>query len=140
MTNNGERHLRAVHEDWRSVATALGARMSTQRVSQQELALAAGVSVATLRVLQRGNGDRRVQNSTLSAVSRALDWPDDHLVRVLLGDQYPELATGEGPAPGARVTRQAAVTARPDLPEQILHALRRIERRVDDIARHLVKA
>ncbi|OHV32638.1 MULTISPECIES: helix-turn-helix domain-containing protein [Pseudofrankia] len=191
MTKSGERHLRAVHEDWRSVATALGARMSTRRVSQQELALAAGVSVATLRVLQRGNSGRRVQNSTLSAVSRALGWPDDHLVRILLGDQYPGPATSEGTHPGdpsappgpaaptagpadetyadrpageppssvpetgpaaaepsvgerttprVVVTRQPAGTAPADLPEQILLTLRRIERRVEDIARHLVRA
>jgi DNA-binding Xre family transcriptional regulator len=158
MTKDGERHLRAVHEDWGAVATAVNARMANRRTSQQELALAAGVSVATLRVLQRGNGDRRVQNATLAAVSRALGWPDDHLVRLLLGDQYPgptasrrrprtepPVRTTRGPAgsgrttPRVRVARQPAITPSPDLPEQILLTLRRIERGVDAIARHLVR-
>lgn len=179
MTKHGDRHLRAVHEDWRAVAAALGVRMSTRRVSQQELALAAGVSVTTVRVLQRGNGDRRVQNSTLSAVSRALAWPDDHLFRVLLGDRYPDAGAGATPTarprgeasasersadtaaidaieppagggtaggageyggPRVRVTRQPALTGQPDVALQILRTLRRIERRVDDIARHVLSA
>jgi hypothetical protein len=44
-----------------------------------------GVSVATLRQLQHGMTGRRAQNNTLAAISRALDWPDDQLIRVLTG-------------------------------------------------------
>ncbi|MBL7501836.1 helix-turn-helix transcriptional regulator [Frankia sp. CNm7] len=177
MTKDGERHLHAVREDWPAVAAALNERMTARRLSQAELALAAGVSVATLRVLQRGNGARRVQNSTLFAVSRALGWAEDHLVRVLLGARHPEPggasapagAAGSGPSPTAadadadlaakrppgedaarrtpadtrtrRPSRgQPDSRAQPDLPAQILSTLRRIERHVDDIARHVVRA
>jgi hypothetical protein len=92
MTKDGGRHLRAVHEDWRALATALNARMEQMRLGQREVALAAGISVATLRVLQRGGGSRRVQDSTLIAVSHAVGWSDHHLIRVLLGELYPEPA------------------------------------------------
>jgi DNA-binding Xre family transcriptional regulator len=70
-------------EDWPAVAAALNKRMAARRVGQQELAQLSGVSVSTLRQLQHGAG-RRVQNKTLSAISRALDWPDDHLTGILV--------------------------------------------------------
>lgn len=142
MSNDMERHLHAVHEDWRAVAAALNARMSKRRVSQRELALAAGISVATLRVLQRGDGDRRVQNSTLAAVSRALGWQDGHLVAVLLGDQVEEPADApRGPGGADGWHRPASLVDGPlDIPTQILLALRRIERTVDDIADHVARA
>ena len=57
-------------EDWAAVADALNRRMAVRRVGQQELADASGVSVATVRFLQRGRGGRRVQNATLSAICR----------------------------------------------------------------------
>lgn len=139
MSKDGERHLHAVHEDWSAVAAALNARMSNHRLSQAELALAAGVSVATVRFLQRGDGGRRAQNATLAAVSRALGWPDDHLVRVLLGEHYPWPV--EAPAArdvlGAASPQVSLVKAPGDVSTQILMTLRRIERRVDDIADYL---
>jgi DNA-binding Xre family transcriptional regulator len=57
--------------------------MAARRVGQQQLAELSGVSVSTVRLVQHGTG-RRVQNKTLTALARALDWPDDHLVHVLL--------------------------------------------------------
>src|SRR3954468_18819655 len=70
-------------EDWAAVATALNERMAARRVGQQELATLSGVSVSTLRQVQHGAG-RRVQNKTLAAISRALDWPEGYLTDVLL--------------------------------------------------------
>ncbi|WP_323132746.1 hypothetical protein [Frankia nepalensis] len=54
-------------------------------MSQTRLAALSGVSVATVRVVQRGGGGRRVRDTTLTSLCRALDWPDDHLLHVLLG-------------------------------------------------------
>ncbi len=70
-------------EDWAAVAAALNDRMARRRIGQQDLARASGVSVSTLRELQHGAG-RRVQNKTLTAIARALEWPDDHLIHVLV--------------------------------------------------------
>src|SRR5690348_14086878 len=70
-------------EDWGAVAAVVNERMAARRVGQQELAQLSGVSVSTLRQVQHGAG-RRVQNKTLTAISRALGWPDDHLSVILL--------------------------------------------------------
>jgi DNA-binding Xre family transcriptional regulator len=86
-------------EDWDAVATAVNDRMAARRIGQQELSTLSGVSVSTLRQVQHGAG-RRIQNKTLAAISRALDWPDDHLAGVLLarrhttGDDTPPAAVG----------------------------------------------
>jgi DNA-binding Xre family transcriptional regulator len=71
-------------ESWPAVAAALNARMAERRIGQKVLSEASGVSVATLRQLQRGTSGRRVQNPTLQAIARALDWPENHLIDVLL--------------------------------------------------------
>ncbi|OHV40818.1 MULTISPECIES: helix-turn-helix domain-containing protein [Pseudofrankia] len=109
-------------EDWAAVADALNRRMAARRIGQQELANAAGVSVSTVRALQRGATGRRVQNATLTAICRALGWPDDRLLRVLLA---------EPPADDPTSAETAA---------QILAAVLRIERHVEQIARHLAPA
>jgi DNA-binding Xre family transcriptional regulator len=70
-------------EDWPAVAAALNERMAARRIGQQELARLSGVSVSTLRMLQHG-ASRRVQNKTLEAIARALDWPGDHLIGILV--------------------------------------------------------
>jgi DNA-binding Xre family transcriptional regulator len=93
--------------------------MARRRVGQQDLARLSGVSVSTLRQLQHGAG-RRVQNKTLAAIARALDWPDDHLVAVLLGDQTPAAVAEDSPTE-----------------QRILAALTRVERRVDEISDRL---
>ncbi|MCD5350102.1 helix-turn-helix domain-containing protein [Kineosporia mesophila] len=73
-------------EDWPAVAAALNERMAARRIGQQELARLSGVSVSTLRMLQHG-ASRRVQNKTLEAICRALDWPADHLIGILVTPQ-----------------------------------------------------
>ncbi len=105
-------------EDWAAVAAVLNERMARRRIGQQDLARESGVSVSTLRELQHGAG-RRVQNKTLTAIARALDWPDNHLIDVLLAGT----PTGSEPTgdPG----------------REILAALARVEDRLGEIARRL---
>lgn len=110
-------------EDWPAVAAAITARMRERRVSQQALAAASGVSVATLRVLQHGMNGRRAQDTTLVAVARALGWRDDHLLRVLLGT-----------APGEPVAVQVPAD------ERILAVLLRMERQLGEIRAQLTDA
>jgi len=86
----------ATGESWPAVAAALNARMAERRTGQKALSEASGVSVATLRQLQRGTSTRRVQNATLQAIARALDWPDDHLIDVLLSRPTDKPATPPG--------------------------------------------
>ncbi|KLL09539.1 MULTISPECIES: helix-turn-helix transcriptional regulator [Protofrankia] len=81
-------------EDWAAVADAVNQRMAARRIGQQELADISGVSVSTVRQIQHGGKGRRVQNKTLTALARALDWPGDHLIRVLVGDQAPDVPAG----------------------------------------------
>ncbi|MBL7498730.1 hypothetical protein I6A84_04525 [Frankia sp. CNm7] len=81
-------------EDWAAVATALNTRLADCRFTQQRLADLSRVSVATIRVLQRGIGTRRVRDSTLAALSHALGWPEGHLLHVLLADS-PDTPTGQ---------------------------------------------
>ncbi|MBL7498156.1 helix-turn-helix transcriptional regulator [Frankia sp. CNm7] len=115
-------HGPADGEEWPAVADALNRRMAARRIGQQELADVSGVSVSTVRAIQRGATHRRVQNATLTALCRALDWPDDHLLRVLLAE------------PPADAPTTAELTA------QILAAVLRIESHVEAIARHFTPA
>jgi DNA-binding Xre family transcriptional regulator len=105
-------------EDWPAVAAALNERMATRRVGQQELATLSGVSVSTLRQVQHGAG-RRVQNKTLAAISRALDWPEGYLTDVLLSGQR-----------GEDVERL-------ENDEHVLDALHRVEERLREMSQHL---
>jgi DNA-binding Xre family transcriptional regulator len=127
MTNDGPSKPHTARgpadgENWEAVSAALNNRMARLRVGQQQLADESGVSVTTVRALQRGSTGRRVQNATLAAICRALDWPADHLLRVLVGEP----------------TAPEFVTA--GLTQQLLAAVVRIERHVEDIARQLTSA
>ena len=105
-------------EDWAAVAVALNERMAARRVGQQELATLSGVSVSTLRQVQHGAG-RRVQNKTLAAISRALDWPEGYLTDVLVSDYCCE------------------PVAPPPEDDPVLAALHRIEERLIEISKRL---
>ncbi|MGF7238236.1 MAG: helix-turn-helix domain-containing protein, partial [Frankia sp.] len=86
-------------ENWAAVAEALNRRMARLRIGQADLAARSGVSVSTLRTVQHGITGRRVQNRTLIAIARALDWPDDHLVRLLVAEvpaTLPKETAGSG--------------------------------------------
>ncbi|TCJ40788.1 XRE family transcriptional regulator [Parafrankia sp. BMG5.11] len=106
-------------EDWAAVAMALNERMARRRIGQQDLARLSGVSVSTLRELQHGAG-RRVQNKTLASIARALEWPDDHLIQVLLSG--PPLEDRGATEPTGR---------------EILTALARVEDRLTEIVTRL---
>ncbi len=107
-----------VGEDWAAVADAVNQRMAVRRIGQQELADVSGVSVSTVRQIQHGGNGRRVQNKTLIALARALGWPDDHLIRVLVDNQLSD-------TPDATTERE------------ILAGIDRIEQRLDDVCRRL---
>ncbi|WP_422615123.1 helix-turn-helix domain-containing protein [Frankia torreyi] len=100
--------------------------MSTRRIGQQELADRAGIAVSTLRLVQHG-ATRRVRTRTLTAIARALDWPDDHLVRVLTAGQS---AAGDDGEETAAVARQILEGIR-----DIRDDLRALLRRLDDLDR-----
>ncbi|OHV64169.1 hypothetical protein [Pseudofrankia sp. BMG5.36] len=125
-----------VPENWMAVAAALNVRMAVCRVNQRELAERSGVSVATLRILQRGVGSRRAYNSTLVAVSRALGWPDDHLIQVLLAEPA-ETPTVFVVPPAGGVSSEAP--AEPEAWAEVLRVLRRIDGNLAAIARHLAR-
>jgi hypothetical protein len=76
-------------EDWSAVAGALNARMAERRLTQYQLAVRSGISVATIRALQHATG-RRSLDTTLAALSVALGWPDSYLLAVLLAGPRPD--------------------------------------------------
>ena len=90
-------------EDWSRVAAALTARMAERGVSQRELSEVSGVSTATLREMERG-ADRRRSAVTLSAIERALGWPDGHLRVVLRGEAGGDTGAAASDEVAARVT------------------------------------
>jgi transcriptional regulator with XRE-family HTH domain len=67
--------------DWAAVARVVNERMHERGITQRELSDRSGVSVATLRKIQRGVDQDR-NRTTLANVSRALGFPDEHLWRV----------------------------------------------------------
>ncbi len=79
-------------DDWDAVAGAINARMQDLGVTQVELAMKSGVSVATIRDLQHNRSPRQRRPRTLAALSAALRWPPDHLLRVLRGGRDIEVA------------------------------------------------
>jgi DNA-binding Xre family transcriptional regulator len=108
-------------EDWGAVAAVVNERMAARRVGQQELAQLSGVSVSTLRQVQHGAG-RRVQNKTLTAISRALGWPDDHLSAILLNSSS---------TPPSRADTNQANNS------QTAETLNRLETHLNDISQRL---
>ena len=70
--------------DWTAVAKVVNERMSALDLTQRDLSERSGVSTATLRKIQQGDDQRR-SATTLTAISRALRLPDDHLRRIASG-------------------------------------------------------
>lgn len=71
-------------KDWQAVAAAVNTRLAERAMTQKALADASGVSVATLRKLQKAEpGDRG--RPLLVAVSVALGWTPGHLEAVADG-------------------------------------------------------
>lgn len=70
--------------DSAALAKVVNDRMGERGISQRELADRSGVSVATLRKIQRG-ADQSRNRSTLANMSRALGYPEEHLWQVWAG-------------------------------------------------------
>lgn len=70
-----------MERDWDSVAAAINARMSELGMKQVELAERSGMSVAAIRLLQKGKAQNALPR-TLANVSEALGWPREHLAAV----------------------------------------------------------
>ena len=104
-------------EDWAAVAVAINERLSGLGWRQRDLAERSGVSLATVREIQRHSVERRRSPRTLQSLSSALGWPPGHLTAVLLGQAPPE------PAGRGR--------------DNVLSRLDRVERRLDDITARL---
>lgn len=104
-------------EDWAAVALAINERLSGLGWRQRDLAERSGVSLATVREIQRHTAERRRSPRTLQSLSSALGWPPGHLTAVLHGQVPPDLA-----GPGR---------------DNALSRLDRVERRLDDITARL---
>ncbi|MBL7498298.1 helix-turn-helix transcriptional regulator [Frankia sp. CNm7] len=120
-------------QDWAAVAAALNARLAACRLTQQRLADLSNISVATIRVLQRGTGTRRVRDDTLAAISRALGWPANHLLRVLLEGIAADQAHSAVPAglDAKQHPRQPAAAGPRTAPGGGQHPLTRITTELD---------
>lgn len=78
----------ADQEAWRDVAARVAARRDDVGLSQVDLALRAGVDVATVRALE--SGDRRPYHiGELARVAGALDWPADAVYQLVAGIPEP---------------------------------------------------
>lgn len=104
-------------DDWAAVAVAINERLSGLGWRQRDLAERSGVSLATVREIQRHSVERRRSPRTLASLSSALGWPPGHLSAVLRGQPAPEL-TGRGA-------------------DNALSRLDRVERKLDDISARL---
>ena len=102
-------------EDWAAVAAAINERMSGLGWRQRDLAERSGVSLATVREIQRHSVERRRSPRTLQSLSSALGWPAGHLAAVLHDGMQAE--------PAGR--------------DNALSRLDRVERRLDDITGRL---
>lgn len=75
---------------WDAAAAAINERLPELRMTQQDLANAAGVSLTTVRDLIHNRGPRRRSPRTLAAISSALDWPAGKLDAIARGLEEPE--------------------------------------------------
>jgi transcriptional regulator with XRE-family HTH domain len=106
-----------VSEDWAAVAVSINERLSGLGWRQRDLAERSGVSLATVREIQRHSVERRRSPRTLESLSSALGWSPRHLAGVLRGQPLPE-STGRGR-------------------DNALSRLDGVERRLDDITSRL---
>lgn len=81
-------------KDWQAVAAAINTRLAERAMTQKALADTSGVSVATLRKLQKAEpGDRG--KPVLVALSVALGWAPGHLEAVSAGASAPDDLSSE---------------------------------------------
>jgi transcriptional regulator with XRE-family HTH domain len=79
-------------ENWVEVGEALRARREELGLTQEQLYKKSGVSIAIIREIEQHEIIRRRSARTLSALSRALDWPESHLADIRDGRQIPKAA------------------------------------------------
>jgi transcriptional regulator with XRE-family HTH domain len=82
-TDRGEEH-------WVTVAQAIKARMAELGITQIDLATKASVGLSTIQELTAGVVRRR-QARTLAAISEALGWPSDQILRLSQGRGRPDV-------------------------------------------------
>ena len=88
---------------WEAVADTIRTRRTALHLTQEQLAVAAGISAATLGKLESARQDG-YQPSTLTAVEDALGLPRNHLRAVYRGTASP-------PPPPAAASRQEEIVA-----------------------------
>ncbi|WP_243789758.1 helix-turn-helix domain-containing protein [Saccharopolyspora gloriosae] len=108
-----------MNEDWRAVGQAIGERLDERGTTMTDLATQAEVSLTTVRELVHVLSTRRRNPRTLSRISKALGWPEDHLQKVLRG--------GESSTPDAGSDDLQAVRAE----------LRALRKRVEQLEKRL---
>jgi transcriptional regulator with XRE-family HTH domain len=81
--------------DWKTVGEALEVRRNAQKMSQEELHVAAQVSISVIAELEKGMTRKRRAPGTLKRLSEALDWPANHLDDILNGSATPGRAKPE---------------------------------------------
>ena len=72
-------------QDWPAVSRALAGRLAETGMTLTDLANKAQVSLTTVRELVHNLSTRRRNPRTLTALSIALGWPENHLNDVLHG-------------------------------------------------------
>ncbi|GAA3068543.1 hypothetical protein GCM10010464_35930 [Pseudonocardia yunnanensis] len=94
--------------DWQAVADAINTRLAERGMTQRALAEASGVSVATLRKLQKAEPADRGK-PVLMALSVALGWAPNYLQTLSDGAQ--------APSDSATALRDEVAALRADLSE-----------------------
>lgn len=87
--------------DWKRLGRAIRGRRVALKLSQTQLAHAAGVGVNTVSNIEKGGGPRR--ELTLGAVEEALGWEAGSWLRVLEGEA-PVIAEVEEPKDDGTLT------------------------------------
>jgi len=116
-------------DGWARLGEAIRDRRRALGMSQLELAQAAGISEAMLRVIERARRTN-VRPATLGAVARALGWTRDSVDRVLAGGD-PVLDEDRDRSVAELKRQDAELQARLDEVERDLRA------RLDEIERDL---
>jgi transcriptional regulator with XRE-family HTH domain len=83
--------------DWTAVGEALVARRKAQKMTQDELHDAADVSIFVISEIEKAEKIRNRAPGTLERLSRALDWPANHLDNILNRHLTPGPVTPEQP-------------------------------------------
>ena len=92
MAGEGERESDQGVEGWEGpadgkarleLARLVTARIAELHLTRRELQARSGVSVATIREIEHPKGKRNFGRQVLDALSGALEWPPDYLVRAV---------------------------------------------------------